>query len=179
MHAAAVPSMAKAAVLVVVITSLIMTQSVIVKGSSNVNYNQDRHDHVENAAQAHDRTFEQGLIIAKLKVKGYAINLADKDGWTAGRSDPYMEVVATDVTGKTEKHTTPVRGGTSHPEWNDYLVFAKRIWEKITVRIMDYDGANRDPDQLCPTQTIYFGSTSYAEFDCNPGKASIQYAFQV
>ena len=53
--------MAKAAVLMVVITSLIMTQSVIVKGSSNVNYNQDRHDSVENAA-AEDRTFEQGLI---------------------------------------------------------------------------------------------------------------------
>ena len=62
--------MAKAAVLVVVITSLIMAQSVVVKGSSTVNYNQDRHDHVENAAAVEDRTFEQGLIIAKLKVKG-------------------------------------------------------------------------------------------------------------
>ena len=167
--------MAKAAVLVVLITSLIMTQSVIVNGSSNI---KDRRNRVENAA-AEDRTFEQGLIIAKLTVKGYAINLADKDGWTAGQSDPYMEVVATDVTGKTEKRTTPVRGGTSHPEWNDNLVFTKRIWEKMTVRILDYDGANRDPDQLCPTQTIYFGSTSYTEFDCNPGKATVQYAFQV
>ena len=170
--------MAKGVVLVVVITSLITTQSVTVKGSSNVNYNQDHRDRVENAA-ANDRTFEQGLIRAKLTVKGYAINLADKDGWTAGQSDPYMEVVATDVNGFTEKRTTPVRGGTSHPEWNDNLVFTERTWEKMTVRIMDYDGANRDPDQLCPTQEIYFGSTSYAEFDCNPGKATIQYAFQV
>ena len=149
-------AMAKTAVLMVIITSLIMTQSITVKGSLNINYNQDRRDHVENAAQAHDRTFEQGLIRAKLKVKGYAINLADLDGWTAGRSDPYMEVVATDITGYTEKHTSPVRGGTSHPEWNDYLVFSERTWEKMTVRIMDYDGANRDPDQLCPTQDSEF-----------------------
>ena len=170
--------MAKAVVLVVVITSLIMTQSVTVKGSLNVNYNQDRRDRVENAA-ANDRTFEQGLIRAKLRVKGSAINLADRDGWTAGRSDPYMEVVATDVNGFTEKQNTPVRGGTSHPEWNDDLVFSERTWEKMTIRIMDYDGANRDSDQLCPTQVIYFGSTSYAEFDCNPGKANVQYAFQV
>ena len=38
-----------------------MTQSIIVKGSSNINYNQNIHDRVENAA-AEDHTFEQGLI---------------------------------------------------------------------------------------------------------------------
>ena len=54
---------------------------------------------------------------------------ADIDEWMAGQSDPYMEVVATDVTGKTEKRTTPVRGGTSHPDWNDYLVFSEHTWE--------------------------------------------------
>ena len=97
---------------------MIIIDVITVNGSPNVNYNQDRRDHVENAA-VEDRTFEQGLIRAKLKVKGNAINLADLDGWTAGRSDPYMEVVATDVTGYTEKLTSPVRDGTSHPEWND------------------------------------------------------------
>ena len=118
--------MAKGVVLVVVITSLITTQSVTVKGSSNVNYNQDHRHAVENAA-ADDRTFEQGLIRAKLKVKGSVSNLTDFDrGWTHGHSDPYMEVVATDVNGFTEKHTTPVRRSSNYPQWNDYLVFSER-----------------------------------------------------
>ena len=57
--------------------------------------------------------------------------------------------------GYSETKTTPVIGGTNNPHW-DYLVF--RTWKKITVnKIMDYDGAGRKPDQLCPTKKNNFG----------------------
>ena len=82
------------------------------------------------------------------------MNLPDRDGWTAGQSDPYIEVVATDVDGDTETKTTPVRGGTNNPSWDDYLVFSDKTWEELKVEIMDYDGAGREPDRLCPTTRI-------------------------
>jgi hypothetical protein len=122
---------------------------------------------------------EQQFLTAKLFVRGLAINLADLDRWTAGVSDPYMEVVATDVNGYTEKRTTPVRGGTRHPEWLDYLEFTKRTWEKITIKILDFDGDGRQPDTLCPTQLIFLPGSYSAEFDCNPGTAFIWYALRI
>ena len=70
---------------------MIMMQSV--SGAPKINYNQD---HVENVTEKHT---EQASVRGFLKVKGFASNLADLDGWTAGQSDPYMEVVAEDVRG--------------------------------------------------------------------------------
>ena len=139
--------MAKTAVLVGII-SMIMMQSVSGASTWKINYN---HDHVEYATE---KRTEQALIRAKLKVKGSGSNLDDLDDWTAGNSDPYMEVVATDVDGYTETKSTPVIGGTDNPYWNDYLVFSKRTWKEMRVKILDYDGAGRKPDPLCPTAII-------------------------
>ena len=153
--------MAKIAVLVGII-SMIMMQSV--SGTSKINYNQD---HAENATEKHP---EQFLIKGKLKVKGEGSNLPDLDGWTAGQSDPYMEVTAKDVDGYTETKTTPVRGGTDNPYWFDYLVFSVRTWKEMTIKILDYDGEGRKPDPLCPTQEIDLESRSIlhdsVRFDC-------------
>ena len=160
-------AMAKTAVLVGII-SMIMMQSV--SGAPKINYDQD---HVENAAE--ERT-EQGAITARLAVGGFAIHLADKDWGAAGQSDPYMEVVAEDEYGYQKTMTTPVIGGTDNPHW-DYLLFDEhRAWKKITVKIMDYDGAHREPDPLCPTKVIILGSVkNSASFDCNPGRVTINY----
>ena len=151
--------MAKTAVLVGII-SMIMMQSV--SGAPKINYNQD---HVENETE---KPAEQALRSAKLKVKGYAMNLKDLDGWTAGTSDPYMEVTAYDVDGYKETKTTPVDGGTTNPRWDDYLVFSKRTWNRMAIEIMDYDGAGREPDPLCPIISItidnYFEGTKEASF---------------
>ena len=80
--------------------------------------------------------------------------MQDLDGWTAGNSDPYMEVIATDVNGYTETKTTPVIGGTNNAYWDDYLEFSQRTWEELKVNIMNYDGSNREPDRLCPVERI-------------------------
>ena len=80
--------------------------------------------------------------------------MQDLDGWTAGNSDPYMEVIATDVNGYTEMKTTPVIGNSNFVYWNDYLEFSQRTWEELKVNIMNYDGSNREPDRLCPVERI-------------------------
>ena len=69
------------------ITGVLTMQSV--SGAPNINYNQN---HVEIAAT-------QPLKSTKLYIKGHATSLPDYDDWTAGNSDPYMEVIATDVNG--------------------------------------------------------------------------------
>ena len=163
--------MAKTAVLVGII-SMIMMQSVRLGGASKINYN---HDHVENVPKGGT---ERGFLTSKLKIKGSANNLADLDGWTAGNSDPYMEVAVTDIYGYTERKTTPHRGGTNNPTWPDLIFRSARSWEKITVKIMDYDGAGRKPDPLCPTKEISLksGRGGSVTYNCNPGTATIEYS---
>ena len=136
---------AKTAVLVGII-SMIMMQSV--SGAPKINYNQD---HVENTTEKHT---EQASVRGFLKIRGHASYLADLDGWTAGNSDPYMEVVAEDVEGRKHSKRTPVRDGTNNPDWDDYLFFLYNTWNKVTVSILDYDGHDRKPDPLCPTKEL-------------------------
>ena len=153
--------MAKTAVLVGII-SMIMMQSV--SGASKINYNQ------ENTVE------ELAIARAKLKVRGRATGLADRDWGAAGQSDPYMVVTAEDTNGYREERKTPHRGGTNTPRWDDFLVFSGRIWKKITVDIMDYDGGwgNKD-DRLCPSKVIYLKSAGNSvTFTCNPGSATVE-----
>ena len=89
--------MAKTAILLSIIGVLTMQS---VSGAPNINYTQV---HVEI-----DDT--RPLTSTKLYIKGQGTHLPDLDGWTAGNSDPYMEVIATDVNGYIEKKTTPVIG---------------------------------------------------------------------
>ena len=172
-YSAGVP-MAKTAILVGII-SMIMMQTVSSYSASKINYSQD---HVANAAE---ERIKQNLIDGHLKVKGKATDLADLDGWTAGQSDPYMEVTATAEDGYTQTLTTPTRGGNNNPTWNDNLIFNHRKWEKFTIKIMDSDGAGRDPDQLCPTKEINLESkhSDTVSFNCNPGTATIEYVVAV
>ena len=159
--------MAKTAVLVGII-SMIMMQSV--SSAPKVNYNQD---HVENETEGGIEQIES----ATLKLKGYGIDLEDLDGWTAGQSDPYMEVTATDFREHSETKKTPTRGGTNNPRWDDYLVFSKRQWKWIRIKVFDDDGAGREPDELCPTAyyNIYnnFEGTEEFSFNCYKGHVTI------
>jgi hypothetical protein len=161
--------MAKTAILVGII-SLIMIQSV--SGASEIQHNQL--DDVENADA---QECIGSTIYGRLEIKGSATNLDDLDGWTAGQSDPYMEVTATDEKGGTQTMKTPTEGGTNNPTWGDYLVFDNTVsWKKITIRIMDDDGAGRQADPLCPTQEIELKPGEQTiSFDCNPGKTTIEY----
>lgn len=164
--------MAKTAILVGIIGVLTM-QSVGGAPNIKLNYNQD---HVEKAAT-------QQLRSTKLYIKGQGTSLPDRDGWTAGNSDPYMEVIATDVNGYTETKTTPVIGGTSNAYWNDYLEFSQRTWEELQVNIMDYDGSNRKPDRLCPLERIPVNVLIYAvnsrSFYCYSGMGSVEIRYSL
>ena len=90
-----------------------------------------------------------------------------------------MEVVATDVDGYNEMKSTPVRGGTKNPVWNDYLVFSKHTWKKMTIKIMDDDGAGNKPDPLCPTQVISLEFERTISLFCHEGKATVQFTLEV
>ena len=162
--------MAKTAILVSII-GVLMMQSV--SGAPNINYNQD---HVESAAT-------KPLISTKLYIKGQGTHLPDLDGWTAGNSDPYMEVIATDVNGYTETKTTPVIGGTNNAYWDDYLEFSQRTWEELKVNIMDYDGSNRKPDRLCPMERIPVNVLTRAvngrTFHCYSGKGHVEIRYSL
>ena len=92
---------------------MIMMQSA--SGAAKIN----DQDHAENAD-------EKCYKKAKLKVQGSATNLADLDAWAASQSDPYMEVIATDVFDTPQKLKTPHRGGTHNPTWGDYLIFDEK-----------------------------------------------------
>ena len=153
--------MAKTAVLVGII-SMIMMQSV--SGASKIDYNQ------ENAVE------ELAIVRAKLKVRGRASGLADKDWGAAGQSDPYMDVMAQDENGHTERKKTSHKGGTNTPRWDDYIVFPQRKWKKITVDVMDYDGGwGRKDDRLCPSKVIDLKSAGNSvTFACNPGSATVE-----
>ena len=163
--------MAKTAILIGII-SMITMQSV--SGASKINYNQD---HVENVAEAR---IEQTYTTAKLYVNGIATDLANLDSGTTGQSDPYMEVIATDVNNNIQILKTPHRGNTNNPTWYDPLKFEKRTWKKMIVKIMDYDyGWGRKDDPLCPEKEISLESSDgdTVVFDCNPGTATVKWTF--
>ena len=164
--------MAKTAILVSII-SVLMIQSV--SGAPKIDYKQD---HVEDANET-----QEALKSTKLYIKGQGTSLPDLDDWTPGNSDPYMEVIATDVDGHTETRTTPVVGGTNNAYWNDYLEFSKRTWEELEINIMDYDGANRKPDRLCPLERVSVKSLTFASnsrsFYCYSGVGAVEIRFSL
>jgi hypothetical protein len=159
--------MAKTAILMGIMI-ISMMQSVIISSASKINDQDD----VEKA-------IEQYLEASKvLIVWGYGRDLLDRDGWTAGVSDPYMEVTAIDATGSTQTLRTPTQGETLNPTWNGYLIFNSKEWKKISVRVMDDDGSGRKADPLCHNQpkeiTLKSGSNSETYY-CFSGKMTVEY----
>ena len=161
--------MAKTAILVAGIISMIMMQSV--SGASKINYNQD---HVENVAEAHIE--QEKYINAKLYVRGKGYNLADKDPGTAGQSDPYMIVTATDKYNYKRQLRTPTKVDNNNPIWDEYLKFPQKTWKKITVEIWDNDSWNRD-DRLCPITEIGVESGGSLTINCEHGTVIIEWKF--
>jgi Ca2+-dependent lipid-binding protein len=162
--------MAKTAVLVGII-SIMMMQSA--SGAPMINSNLDQ---VENATE---KVTKQVSVAGFLKVKGKATNLEDRDGWTAGQSDPYMKIVAEDVRGRMHTKKTPVRHNTNNAFWYDYVEFLYNTWTKVTVSLWDYDGHDREPDPLCPAKELNLEGSNFLDREvivyCYPGIEVIQY----
>lgn len=76
-----------------------------------------------------------------------------------------------------------VIGGTNNAYWNDYLEFSKRTWEELEINIMDYDGANRKPDRLCPLERVSVKSLTLASnwrsFHCYSGMGAVEICFSL
>uniref|UniRef100_A0A7S0BCD7 EGF-like domain-containing protein n=1 Tax=Rhodosorus marinus TaxID=101924 RepID=A0A7S0BCD7_9RHOD len=85
-------------------------------------------------------------------------NLPDKDGFLAGKSDPYVRVTAYDIDNKSLSLRTSEKGGDQNPNWNQNLFFGYRSWVSMRIEVMDSDGFfNGRDDQLLPTRIIYVG----------------------
>ena len=97
----------------------------------------------------------------RLKIKVYdGHNLPDKDPiWN--ESDPYVEVVATDVFYNKVRKTTSTKGGKRNPVWNEELDFGRNAWTKITLRV--YDSDDNADDILCRTRTWLISRSSNYE----------------
>ena len=75
----------------------------------------------------------------------HANNLPDEDGWLAGRSDPYMQVVATDILGFRETRRSRYIQGNQSPRWNQRLWFSgRRPWYRVEVTVYDSDIGSDD-----------------------------------
>ena len=91
----------------------------------------------------------------KLRVYArYGINLPDTDGFLAGDSDPYMKVVAYDSNGYTLTKATFHDQGDESPEWNQWLEFGVRGWNKIIVQVLDSDHGSDDALTATYTYTL-------------------------
>ena len=165
--------MAKTAILVAGIISMIMMQSV--SGASKINYNQD---HVKNVSEA--RIEQEKLINAKLWVWGRGNNLADRDPGTAGLSDPYMIVTAIDKYNYKQQKRTSTKTDNINPTWtrDEHLEFRQKTWKTITVEIWDHDSWNID-DRLCPKTDIGLESGHSKTINCERGTVTIEWTFKL
>ncbi len=107
----------------------------------------------------------------------YARNLPDRDGWL-NDSDPYMEVIATDVFGKCTTKRTRYISGNLNPNWVQVLYFGTGAWTNIQVRV--YDADNNSDDALSNRETFYLtrGTRNNIRHNCHRGFATFNYSFQ-
>ena len=102
----------------------------------------------------------KGLLRVLVKT---GANLQDRDGPLHGRSDPYVEVVATDHVGIKKTLRTRTDHNDQSPEWNQWLDFGVDTWDKLTLQVFDRDFHNGD-DRLSKVQKgvlKVLGSTTY------------------
>ena len=111
----------------------------------------------------------------------YGKNLPDRDGWGAGDSDPYLQVVAYDINGYSSPKTTSTDRGDENPEWYQTLDFGVGMWTTFKVSVWD---SNIGPDdRLSITHTRSLPSTdtisrSGVRLCCYSGYVVINYTFR-
>lgn len=107
-------------------------------------------------------------------------HLPDEDGWGAGKSDPYVKVVAYNNDGRSTTFQTYDVGGNQNPTWNVWLDFGTSIWTRFEVRVYDYDPTSGD-DPLSAWVTYYLGihvySVSNIKMNCYSGHIVFDYEF--
>jgi hypothetical protein len=107
----------------------------------------------------------------------YGHGLPDEDGlWND--SDPYMEVIAVDASGRTLRRTSSYRPGDDSPVWNQWLNFGRRAWVRFHVRIYDSDPGRDDPLSSQQTYRLPTHTTrNDVRFSCYSGYATFNYQF--
>ena len=81
----------------------------------------------------------------------YGSHLPDEDPWPAGKSDPYLKVVAYDINGNNRTKTTSTDQGDEDPEWYETLDFGMGMWTWFEVSVWDSDVGS--DDSLSSTNT--------------------------
>ena len=111
----------------------------------------------------------------------YGKNLPDRDGWGAGDSDPYLQVVAYNILGISCTRTTSTDKEDENPEWYEMLDFGVGMWTRFEVSVWDSDiGAD---DRLSITHIIILPSNdTISQFgvrlSCYSGYVIINYTFR-
>ena len=90
----------------------------------------------------------------------YGYGLPDRDGFLAGKSDPYVRVTAVDNYGGRVTHNTRHIQGDHSPHWYQWLYFGTRNWHHLEMSVWDSDfGAD---DRLTSTQTVHLRRGYYS-----------------
>lgn len=119
-----------------------------------------------------------GILSGNLRIYAqYGHTLPDSDGiWSD--SDPYLEIVATDHYGTSERRTTSEIDGNLSPVWNEWVVFENRQWVQFSVTVYDSDFNADDP--LSNTHSWTIASHGYYAnrvLQCYSGYVIFDYSF--
>ena len=109
----------------------------------------------------------------------YGSGLPDRDGWLAGDSDPYVQVIAYARGGGSRSLRTGCDRGDNSPEWNQWLDFGVDNWLKFTVQVYDEDIGS--DDSLSSIKYYVFSShitMTYERKNCDSGYIYFDYYFQ-
>ena len=109
-------------------------------------------------------------------------NLPDEDPWPAGNSDPYVKVVAYDISGQSVTRYTNIKGGDHNPTWNRWLHFGRRVWKRFTVEVYDADDfLTGSDDRMSGVGTYYlhWHTTGTSDrMNCYSGHVEFDYEFK-
>ena len=92
-------------------------------------------------------------------------NLQDRDGWR-NKSDPYVELIAVDDSGKRDREITSTVQGNLNPTWNQQINFGYGTWKKILIRVYDADSNADDPLSDESVFLVFLGSYKNFTVQC-------------
>ena len=119
-----------------------------------------------------------GVLYGSLKIYAhYGRDLPNKD-FLWNKSDPYIEIAATDQTGHSVTKTTSIINGNQNPTWNEWVEFDNCAWAKFSITVYDSDSDGDDP--LSDTVTWSIGSHGYyavRQQNCYSGYVVYDFSF--
>ena len=108
----------------------------------------------------------------------YGSGLPDRDGWFAGKSDPYVQVIAYDHAGNSRSRRTSHVQGDHSPVWEQWLDFGIDTWTRFTVQVFDADvGSDDSLSSVSTYRLTQLISRYFVRKNCNSGHIYFDYKF--